>query len=623
MCPAFPLSPLYMGVTTPSSLNRSASPFKKDVFLKFVAKKNHILVKGSLNLSYVPTTSFRDIINTMQIPSFYHSASLKAQEAFKSLQKTIYNGMQILSGQGKAPAKAPDVRPEIIVLHESSATWEDLLQEQKASNHSLHHIYDLQRDLLTAAVAVLGKQAPELMSMANQMELAKVKADRPATKQEEAAAKALKKNLIELIAKQQHHGLPAKEARRLAAADFKSAQVKQLNNQPWQTIKNTLTHNGHQYTSTQVPAAEMKIGAQDIFPKAYQGKGVCSWDTQNIHHATNLWMSTISVHEDGEDKTLFSGIRHGVLSPYHVEDPLLRQTGAESRAKGVLTAALFSKPELLTRALKGEAVSLKLVSVCLLTASNVLGQEGTMVKEQMRAWQSLTQPGKMIHLKIRNDDGELQTVKIKPEVAAFNVGVNELALKFGFGLKASDSYNIEALQQLLGNDLRPEARPGGWVGEWLARYPDNYESVNTLARQIKDIWQNKLHHKDGGEPYKLAQRLAMLANEIDVVPAWNCKSGKDRTGMMDSETKREAISFHQTHTLSSPGSLPDRSGQQIFQKVLLNSGNLEIQKQNTSGAGNKVIKNLSPEVLNLSYHKRIGDENTWQSVKGISTLIIS
>lgn len=199
MCPAFPLSPLYMGVTTPSSLNRSASPFKKDVFLKFVAKKNHILVKGSLNLSYVPTTSFRDIINTMQIPSFYHSASLKAQEAFKNLQKIIYNGMQILSGQGKAPPKAPDTRPEIIVLREPGATWGNYLQDQKASNHSLHHIYDLQRDLLTAAAAVLGKQAPELVSMANQMELAKVKADRPPTKQEEAAAKALKKILSNLL----------------------------------------------------------------------------------------------------------------------------------------------------------------------------------------------------------------------------------------------------------------------------------------------------------------------------------------------------------------------------------------------------------------------------------------
>ncbi len=43
-----------------------------------------------------------------------------------------------------------------------------------------------------------------------------------------------------------------------------------------------------------------------------------------------------------------------------------------------------------------------------------------MVEDQMRAWQSLTQPGKMIHLKIRNKDGDLQTVKIKPDVAAFN-----------------------------------------------------------------------------------------------------------------------------------------------------------------------------------------------------------
>ncbi|ECC1662284.1 type III secretion system effector inositol phosphate phosphatase [Salmonella enterica subsp. salamae] len=559
----------------------------------------------------------------MQIQSFYHSASLKIQEAFKSLQKTLYNGMQILSGQGKAPAKAPDARPEIIVLREPGATWGNYLQDQKASNHSLHDIYNLQRDLLTVAATVLGKQDSALTSMANQMELVKVKADRPATKQEEAAAKALKKNLIELIAKQQQSGLPAKEAYRLAAATFRDAQVKQLNSQPWQTIKNTLTHNGHHYTNTQLPAAEMKIGTQDIFPIAYQGKGVCSWDTQNIHHANNLWMSTVSAHEDGKDKTLFCGIRHGVLSPYHVKDPLLRQAGAENKAKEVLTAALFSKPELLTRALAGEAVSLKLVSVGLLTASNIFGKEGTMVEDQMRAWQSLTQPGKMIHLKIRNKDGELQTVKIKPEIAAFNVGVNELALKLGFGLKTSDSYNVEALYQLLGNDLRPDAKPGGWVGDWLAQYPDNYEIVNTLARQIKDIWKNNLHHNDGGEPYKLAQRLAMLAHEIDAVPAWNCKSGKDRTGMMDSEIKREIISSHQTHTLSVPGSLPDRSGQKIFQKVLLNSGNLEIQKQNTGGAGNKVMKNLSPEVLNLSYQKRVGDANIWQSVKGISSLITS
>ncbi len=262
----------------------------------------------------------------------------------------------------------------------------------------------------------------------------------------------------------------------------------------------------------------MKIGAQDIFPNAYQGKGVCSSDTTNTRHATNLWMSTLNVHENGKDKTLFCGIRHGVLSPYHVKDPILRQVGAENRAREVFTAALFSQPTLLTKALQGEAVSLRLVSVGLLTTSSIAGKEDAMVQDQMRAWQSLTQPGNMIHLNIRDKEGELRTVKIKPEVAAFNTGVNELALKLGLGHQASDNYNIEALHQLLGHDLRPEARPGGWVGEWLAQHPDNYAVVNTLARQIKDIWNSNLQKQSEYPDEALSRKLpgiVLLAADKD------------------------------------------------------------------------------------------------------------
>ncbi|MDI5448918.1 hypothetical protein MJL27_26530, partial [Salmonella enterica subsp. enterica serovar Anatum] len=40
------------------------------------------------------------------------------------------------------------------------------LQHQKASNDSLHNLYNLQRDLLTVAATVLGKQDPVLTSMA-------------------------------------------------------------------------------------------------------------------------------------------------------------------------------------------------------------------------------------------------------------------------------------------------------------------------------------------------------------------------------------------------------------------------------------------------------------------------
>ncbi|KAA0329157.1 inositol phosphate phosphatase SopB, partial [Salmonella enterica] len=48
-----------------------------------------------------------------------------------------------------------------------------------------------------------------------------------------------------------------------------------------------------------------------------------------------------------------------------------------------------------------------------------------------------------------------------------------------------------------------------------------------------------------------------------------------------------------------------------------------VKKKPGGGAPHKVMKNLSPEVLNLSYQKRVGDENIWQSVKGISSLITS
>ncbi|WP_411907428.1 inositol phosphate phosphatase SopB, partial [Salmonella enterica] len=126
-------------------------------------------------------------------------ASLKTQESFKSLQKTLYTGLQILSGEGKAPAKAPDARPEMIVLREPGATWGNYLQHQKASNHSMHNLYNLQRDLLTVASTVLGKQDPFLTSMSNQMELAKVKPDLQATKEEEASSKELKNKLTQLM----------------------------------------------------------------------------------------------------------------------------------------------------------------------------------------------------------------------------------------------------------------------------------------------------------------------------------------------------------------------------------------------------------------------------------------
>lgn len=115
----------------------------------------------------------------------------------------------------------------------------------------------------------------------------------------------------------------------------------------------------------------------------------------------------------------------------------------------------------------------------------------------------------------------------------------------------------------------------------------------------------------------------MLAYEIGAVPCWNCKSGKDRTGMLDAEIKREAINYHQGYSLSKPGAKLTNEEKKLFQGVLLYSGNKEVQECNTGVAGNKVTKDL-PFMLRplaLSYKTRIGDEVIRRQVQGFSSLV--
>ncbi|UGA39435.1 hypothetical protein JOS77_08030 [Chromobacterium haemolyticum] len=415
-------------------------------------------------------------------------------------------------------------------------------------------------------------------------------------------------------------GLPAKLAQREAKASLQQASTRLLNQRPWQTVETHLQHNGREYSCTLIPAGQMKLGAADIFPQGYDNNGVCSASTTETRHAANLWLSEL---KDDADQTRFKGIRHGILSPYGVEDAQQRQAGALQRATEVATAALFSQPGTLQQALAGDTVTLRLTSTALVTPG--LGGESGMLRDQVGAWRALTSAPQPLTLQIKNADGELQSVRVNLEVAAFNFGVNELALKLGMGHKESDKLNLEALHQLLGPDLKPGTAPGGWVGDYLAQNPANKKQVEIMAMQLQEIWAKQSHRSDGGEPYKAAQRVAMLAFEIGgAVPCWNCKSGKDRTGMLDAEIKREAIAQHQRHVPSQPEAALDEDMRKLFGKVLTQGGNLEVQAYNTGAPGNKVMKQLPfGSLLNLSYSQRIGDANAWLQAQGLSTLLKS
>ncbi|MDF7659143.1 inositol phosphate phosphatase SopB [Erwiniaceae bacterium L1_54_6] len=444
-----------------------------------------------------------------------------------------------------------------------------------------------------------------------------------ATKEQMNTAKKLQSKLVDHISSafSNKHRLPRKDVKNIVKQEFKQAAIKIRNNTHWEKINTTIEHGGLNYLSTLTPAGKMKMGSNDIFPTSYLDKGICSSSNTDTQHATNLWMSEIAVPDkEGHPETLFRGIRHGILSPYGLKkSDSARQAGALARAQEVITAALYTKPDLLTKALSGQEVSLDLVSTSLVTASSI-GKEDAMLADQMYAWQSLTQQTPL-SLTVRDEQGELKQIKVNLNVVAFNLGVNEMALKVNLGWSVSDKFNAQALQQLLGPNLGASAQPGGMVGNYLKNNPVNGPKVLELSQQLRKIFTDKSHHHDGGEPYKAAQRIARLAYEIGAVPCWNCKSGKDRTGMMDAEIKREVISQHQGKPSSKPGSPHSKGDQELFQEVLAKGGNAEIQVYNTGVAGNKVIKFLPIPGMNLSYDERIGNSKILNDTQGLSPLV--
>lgn len=434
-------------------------------------------------------------------------------------------------------------------------------------------------------------------------------------------AKKFEEKLIKII----HHEM-LNSNNRISLKDvgklFQKELSRHLNNKDWHTIETALSYGNSQYSFILTPASQMKYCGDnhEIFcDNSYKGKGVCSKSAEETTHAVNLWLSEV---KDNNQSTLFSGIRHGVLSPYALpERSAARLQGTKNRAKEVVMAALFAKPELYKRALNHEEVILRIASTSLLT---YLGKEKGMLDDQVAAWKMLNNDG-VIKLNIKNEKGEAQEVKVKLDIAIFNFGVNELAFSIPKVISQNDNLNKTALAQILGCNYLINNEVRGWVGHYLSEHPhaSNRHKVEELCQQIKEIWKKKSYRYDGNEPYKIAQRIAMLAYEIGAVPCWNCKSGKDRTGMLDAEIKREAINYHQGYSLSKPGAKLTNEEKKLFQGVLLYSGNKEVQECNTGVAGNKVTKDL-PFMLRplaLSYKTRIGDEVIRRQVQGFSSLV--
>lgn len=445
--------------------------------------------------------------------------------------------------------------------------------------------------------------------------------NRLASEQDEHDALRLHQE-IKTVLVEAHKRRGDSNAKAKASAGFDLAITTLLNSRPWESIRASFCVDNKIFSSHVTPGGRLTYG--ENMPLLTLGKpnnGVCS-KTTSSKNAVNLCTSSFTVQEAGQTREIFAGIRHGVNSAYGLPKGAERDAAAVARARQVVTAALSMQPEKLAQAREGTKVNLQLTSTSLLTPIDLFSStEKSQLQDQLKAWQTLSS-AEGVELDIMDKHGKPITVVL--EVAAFNFGVNGLSQGIlQLGNAYSDEISLPGMKQLLGDDLSPAVSPGGWVKTYLKTNPSNKTVVEKLLTEIKQIWANKSHHFDDGEPYKMVTRIAQLSYEIGVTPCWNCKSGKDRTGWLDTEIKY-ALARRCLNRAPEKSTELENRDQELLQMVALNSGNQKIQEYNTGAPGNKCFKRgdiFSRFFANLSLRNRVGNRHVADRIKGFSHLV--
>ena len=146
------------------------------------------------------------------------------------------------------------------------------------------------------------------------------------------------------------------------------------------------------------------------------------------------------------------------------------------------------------------------------------------------------------------------------------------------------------------------ARLTAAVGQLEGELAATQQRMNTLkeaATEAKTIWHEGSYNKGGQDPYKMVSRLGVVINAMGETLAFNCKSGKDRTGQLDAELKYlSALSAGESQSLPEPGAPATPELRQMRSDFTLGTGNLEMQRLNTGLAGFKLDTKEVPGLAN-------------------------
>lgn len=174
---------------------------------------------------------------------------------------------------------------------------------------------------------------------------------------------------------------------------------------------------------------------------------------------------------------------------------------------------------------------------------------------------------------------------------------------------------ITTLQQTFSGKVNP---PDFWLEyfELVLLEKDMFE----LWFDMKDLYHNKEHEKFSQhviestevkeiDPYSIPVRVALLTFHMGEQSHFHCKSGKDRTGMMEEHIEEFAelhAQYGEYPRVRAEKEKYNNHRRQIQTVLSMNGSTLDITAQNNGIPGSKVDKAVSGRFMKSYFHKYLG-----------------
>ena len=416
--------------------------------------------------------------------------------------------------------------------------------------------------------------------------------------------------------------------------DLRNAYIRYLNNSvDWKPIERQInfgsTKSPDNFTSTITPVNEHYHETYGNLGKQYGHTGLNSMSSakrltkdrdkkKENSRTTNLAYTELRSGGPGQagGKVVFAAFRSGALSGKDLPQDNRRATKANAlellEAMTIKHLQGLSKDDL-EGAINGVHQTIPVTSISLQSVG--VREEAAQIHEQLEILRKIS--GTSQKVKVRwassGDPSASKIINVKFDIIALNLGVNAQGDFSTKGLKKAINRLREAVIQYA------RTVPAAIV---RANQAEKAE-IEEKNQQILVLWEAILGELGATKSYKLASRIANLAFLLGQMVHFNCKSGKDRTGLMDVESKYLALRMEQLrrrgisptkdqieHTLT-------EDQQASYQKMLFESGNLEMQEYNTGGQGYKIApaKEILPADMELT--TRVGGNDVLTLLQGL------